>query len=105
MQDYEPDFYPASAERMWAEGTYRIGLPCLAASPWLRDVVRERYGVERARGVRATASTSTSTARRRPARARRRSLFYARPATPRRATELGMLALDGAGRAAARTRA
>ena len=44
VQDYEPDFYPASAERMWAEETYRMGYPCIGASPWLRDLMRERYG-------------------------------------------------------------
>ena len=44
VQDYEPDFYPASAERLWAEETYRMGYPAAGASPWLRDLMRERYG-------------------------------------------------------------
>src|SRR6185503_433100 len=44
VQDHEPDFYGASAERGWAEETYRQGLHCIAASPWLAGLVRDRYG-------------------------------------------------------------
>jgi glycosyltransferase involved in cell wall biosynthesis len=91
VQDYEPDFYPASAERIWADTTYRMGYPCLASSPWLRDLLRERYGVraemfeygvdfDRYRRLNLPRTEDTV-------------LFYARPATPRRATELGVLAL------------
>ena len=43
VQDYEPEFYPTSAERMWAEWTYRQGLHCICASPWLAGLVRDRY--------------------------------------------------------------
>ena len=35
VQDHEPDFYSASAESVMAEMTYRQGLHCIAASPWL----------------------------------------------------------------------
>jgi glycosyltransferase involved in cell wall biosynthesis/GT2 family glycosyltransferase len=91
VQDYEPDFYPASANRIWAEATYRMGYPCLASSPWLRDLLRERYGAQAEvfeYGVdfeqyhRFDAERDEETV-----------LFYARPTTPRRATELGVLAL------------
>ena len=44
VQDHEPDFYAVSAERLWAEWTYRQGLHCVSASPWLAEVVTERYG-------------------------------------------------------------
>jgi glycosyltransferase involved in cell wall biosynthesis len=93
VQDHEPDFFPASAERMWAAGTYGLGLPCLTSSPWLKQVVQERYGVTRAEvfeyGVDFDAYRPES-----GPREPRTVLYYARPATPRRATELGMLALD-----------
>jgi O-antigen biosynthesis protein len=93
VQDHEPDFYPASAERMWAEGTYGLGLPCLTSSPWLKQVVQGSYGVERAEvfeyGVDFDAYRPTD-----GPRDPRTVLYYARPATPRRATELGMLAVE-----------
>jgi hypothetical protein len=44
VQDHEPEFYGTSAERMWAESTYALGLPVVAASPWLAALVRDRYG-------------------------------------------------------------
>lgn len=92
VQDFEPDFYAASAERMWAEETYRMGIPCICASPWLRDVMRDRYeataesfelgvdfGTYRDLGLRRDPATIA---------------FYARRITPRRATEMGLLALS-----------
>jgi glycosyltransferase involved in cell wall biosynthesis len=91
VQDYEPEFYPASAERLWADETYRMGYPCLASSPWLRELLRERYGAD-AEVFEYGVDLDVY----RPLESERRAqsvLFYARPATPRRATELGMLAL------------
>jgi O-antigen biosynthesis protein len=92
VQDYEPDFYGASAERLWAEETYRMGYACVAASRWLAVLVSERYG--------ATADTfelgvdlDTYRALDVPRRGDT-VVYYARPATPRRATEMGLLALD-----------
>jgi glycosyltransferase involved in cell wall biosynthesis len=93
VQDHEPDFYPASAERMWAESTYGLGLPCLPSSPWLEQVVRDRYGVERAQAFEYGVDFDVYRPSGGP-RDPRTVLFYARPATPRRATELGMLALE-----------
>src|SRR6185503_14518041 len=92
VQDYEPDFYPASAERMWAEQTYRMGYPCLASSPWLRRLLSERYGAE----VESFEYGVDFDAYRPLAEPRDENtiLFYARRATPRRATDLGMLALE-----------
>jgi glycosyltransferase involved in cell wall biosynthesis len=92
VQDYEPDFYPASAERMWAEQTYRMGYPCLASSPWLRRLLSERYGAE----VESFEYGVDFDAYRPLAEPRDNNtiLFYARRATPRRATDLGMLALE-----------
>ena len=91
VQDHEPEFYPTSAERLWAEWTYRQGLHCVCASPWLAEVVTDRYGAS------ATAfDLGVDHAAYRPLPTHRREdlvLFYARAVTPRRAVPLGVLAL------------
>jgi glycosyltransferase involved in cell wall biosynthesis len=92
VQDHEPEFYPTSAEREWAEWTYGQGLHCIGASPWLAELLRSRY---------AASATSFDLGidhdRYRPADVPRRTdqvLFYARAVTPRRAVPLGLLALE-----------
>jgi glycosyltransferase involved in cell wall biosynthesis len=89
--DDEPEFYPTSAQSRWAEETYRAGLLCLAGGAWLRDLLRERHGADAEAfhfGLDHDAYAD---------RGRKRDpdtvLFYARPHTPRRGTELGILAL------------
>ena len=91
VQDFEPDFYPASAPRLWAEETYRMDYLCVTASPWLSDVLRADYaaatetfelGVDHDQYRRLDLPRRADTV-----------VFYARPSTPRRATELGILAL------------
>jgi glycosyltransferase involved in cell wall biosynthesis len=91
VQDFEPDFYPRSAESLWAEDTYRMGLPCICASPWLRDLLRRRYGAD-AEAFELAVHTEHYRDLGRP-RDPDTVVFYARPATPRRGTELGVLAL------------
>lgn len=46
VQDYEPSFHATSAQSLWAEETYRMGLRCLVFTPWLRDQLVERHGAE-----------------------------------------------------------
>ena len=91
VQDHEPEFYPTSAERLWAEWTYRQGLHCVCASPWLAEVMTDRYGAS------ATAfDLGVDHAAYRPLPTHRREdlvLFYARAVTARRAVPLGALAL------------
>jgi glycosyltransferase involved in cell wall biosynthesis len=89
VQDDEPEFYPASAERLWAERA--LVLPAVTAGAWLAERMR-------ARGLRATPfelGIDHAVYRPQPAvpRAPERVLFYARLATPRRAVPLGLLAL------------
>ncbi|HLH14808.1 MAG TPA: glycosyltransferase family 4 protein [Solirubrobacteraceae bacterium] len=92
VQDHEPDFYGASAEALWAAESYGLGLHCIAASPWLAQLLRERY--------RASASHFDLAVDHdvyRPSDASRREdlvVFYARAVTPRRAVPLGLLALE-----------
>jgi glycosyltransferase involved in cell wall biosynthesis len=91
VNDHEPDFYPASTELVLAEDTYRHGMHCIAASPWLRDLLIDRYGasadafqlgVDRDTYHPLPIERSTDTV-----------IYYARHATPRRATPIGLMAL------------
>jgi O-antigen biosynthesis protein len=91
VQDYEPDFFPASAEARWAEQTYSEGLFHATAGPWLAQLLRERFGARVdwfALGVDHDVY--------RPLEVERRSdmvIAYARRSTPRRAVPLVLLAL------------
>lgn len=91
VQDYEPDFFPASAEARWAEQTYSEGLFHATAGPWLAQLLRERFGARAdwfALGVDHEIY--------RPLDAERRDdmvIVYARRSTPRRAVPLALLAL------------
>jgi O-antigen biosynthesis protein len=91
VQDHEPEFYPSSAERLWAEWTYRQGMHCVCASPWLAEVVTDRYGASATAfnlGVDHATYKALPTHRREDL-----VLFYTRAVTPRRAVPLGALAL------------
>jgi glycosyltransferase involved in cell wall biosynthesis/GT2 family glycosyltransferase len=91
VNDHEPEFYATSTERVLAEDTYRHGLHCIAASPWLRDLLRERYGAD-ADAFQLGVDGSTY----RPLELKRRTdtvVYYARHSTPRRAVPIGMMAL------------
>ncbi len=92
VQDHEPDFYGASAQALWAGDTYRRGLHCIAASSWLADLLRERYGASASHFDLALDHDVY-----RPSREPRRGdlvVFYARAATPRRAVPLGLASLN-----------
>ncbi|TML04047.1 MAG: glycosyltransferase family 4 protein [Actinobacteria bacterium] len=92
VQDHEPEFYGTSAQRLWAEQTYALGLHPICASPWLAGLVREGYGVEASAfdlGVDHETYTALPTHRRDDL-----VLFYARAVTARRAVPLGLLALE-----------
>jgi glycosyltransferase involved in cell wall biosynthesis len=91
VQDHEPDFYSASAEALWAQQTYRQGLYCIAASPWLAELLRGRYGAQATHFDLAVDHVVY-----RPTGEPRREdlvVFYARAVTPRRAVPLGLAAL------------
>ncbi|MFN2616492.1 MAG: glycosyltransferase [Thermoleophilaceae bacterium] len=46
VQDDEPQFYPSSAQSLWAEEVYRMGYRCVSYGPWLAEMLRERWGLE-----------------------------------------------------------
>lgn len=92
VQDHEPEFYGASAERLWAEWTYSQGLQCICSSEWLAKTVSTRYGAKAAwfnYGVDHDIYTALPTHRRDDL-----VLAYGRAVTERRAVPLAVLALD-----------
>jgi glycosyltransferase involved in cell wall biosynthesis len=91
VNDHEPDFHPASAEHALAADTYRHGLYCIAASPWLRDLLIERYDTP---AEAFQLGVDHDVYRPRPAARRRDTvIYYARYSTPRRAVPIGLMAL------------
>jgi glycosyltransferase involved in cell wall biosynthesis len=92
VQDHEPSFYPASAEALWTEATYRMGYRCIAYTPWLADLLRDRYELEVAEldcGTDLDTYTFAGQERREPGLI----AVYARQETPRRAVELAFAGL------------
>ncbi|MDA0171525.1 glycosyltransferase [Solirubrobacter taibaiensis] len=91
VQDHEPEFFATSAESLFAARTYEAGLYVIAASPWLRDLVHDRYG---ASGTFFELGVDHAIYH--PREVPRRTdtvIFYARDVTARRAVPLGLLAL------------
>jgi glycosyltransferase involved in cell wall biosynthesis len=93
VQDHEPEFYGTSSEALWATETYRQGLHCIAASRWLAELLRSRYGASASHFDLAVDHDVYRSTVARPGDGER-VLFYARAVTPRRAVPLGLLALD-----------
>jgi glycosyltransferase involved in cell wall biosynthesis len=102
VQDHEPDFYGVSAEALWAAQTYRYGLHCIAASAWLAELLRARYGASAShfdlavdhRVYRPQEDGMHRGGERQAGGAGAASVaFYARALTPRRAVPLGLVAL------------
>jgi len=93
VQDFEPWFYASGSAASFAEETYRFGFVGITAGNWLADMLSREYGM-------TTHALSFSYDRElyrplpRKDPEKRRVFFYARPNTPRRSFELGMLVLD-----------
>jgi GT2 family glycosyltransferase/glycosyltransferase involved in cell wall biosynthesis len=91
VNDHEPEFYAASTEHELAADTYRYGLHCIAASPWLRDLLIDRYDTS---AEAFQLGVEHDTYHPRPIERRRDTvIYYARYATPRRAVPIGLMAL------------
>ncbi len=91
VNDHEPEFFSTSTERVLAQDTYRHGLHCIAASPWLRDLLIERY---RASADAFQLGVDHDAYRPLPIpREPATVIYYARHATTRRAVPVGLMAL------------
>lgn len=92
VNDHEPEFFPTSTESRLADDTYRHGLHCIAASPWLRDLLIETYGVSADAfqlGVDHEIYRPLDVVRRHDT-----VVYYARHSTDRRAVPIGLMALE-----------
>lgn len=89
VQDLESMFYAPGGAATLAENTYRMGFHGITAGAWLSRVLRDRYGMEADHfDFGCDAASYTLQDQRRDG-----VVFYARPSAPRRAFELGVLAL------------
>ncbi len=91
VQDYEPYFYAVGSEAALAENTYRFGFEGITAGGWLAHKLHADFGMKTASfefGANRELYNLTNRDK------RKEVLFYARPVTPRRGFELGILALE-----------
>ena len=92
VQDFEPLFYPMGSEYVLAENTYRFGFYGTTAGGWLAKKLHDEFGMQTdhfdfgADRERYNLVTEASQ--------RKEVFFYARPVTPRRGFEMGVLALE-----------
>jgi O-antigen biosynthesis protein len=91
VQDFEPYFYPVGSESILAENTYRFGFHGITAGGWLSTKLHDEYGMKTDHFDFAVDKTHYSLVNRGE---RREVFFYARPVTPRRGFELGIMALQ-----------
>ena len=92
VQDHEPSFHPVGALSVLAEDTYRMGFHAITAGAWLSGMLRADFGMQADPFEFGCDLSSYSLA---PHCGPRRGVaFYARPGAPRRAFELGLMALE-----------
>jgi O-antigen biosynthesis protein len=92
VQDFEPWFYPVGSHSALAENTYCMGFHALTAGRFLADKLRADYGM-----TADAFAFGCDTAKYHildHAQMRDGIVFYAKPDTPRRAFELGVMALQ-----------
>lgn len=92
VQDFEPFFYGVGSYYYFAENTYKMGFRGITAGYWLRDKLRDEYGME-TMGFRFAYDKDLYKPHVKKDDVDR-VLFYARPYTERRAFEVGVLALE-----------
>jgi len=91
VQDYEPNFYPMGSEYLLAEETYKFGFKGITAGDWLKNKLRDEYGMQTESFLFSYDKNIYQKKEKRDDV--KRIFFYARPVTPRRAFELGLLSL------------
>ena len=92
VQDFEPFFFAHGSDYIFAEETYRLGFKAITAGNWLAEKLAHEYGVET---IPFRFSYDAGLYHPHPRRDPhiKRVFYYARPVTPRRAFELGLLTL------------
>lgn len=94
VQDHEPSFFAAGSTSLAAEMTYHEDLDCICAGPWLKKLMRERYGRWATHFWLAADQQVYYPPVGKLTNEIPRLAFYARTSTSRRAVELGVLALN-----------
>jgi glycosyltransferase involved in cell wall biosynthesis len=92
VQDDEPQFYATSAQSIWAEETYRMGYRCIAYTPWMADILRDKWGLE-ARWFECGTDLDTYRFAGEDGREPGSIAVYARRETERRAVDLALAGL------------
>lgn len=93
VQDFEPWFFPVGSESVFAAETYNFGFHCITAGEWLGTQMKMKSDKESVAFHFSYDAEIFWPAKVKDSRTNLRVLFYARPPTPRRGFELGMLAL------------
>ncbi len=91
LQDFEPMFEPSGTYSALAENTYKLGLHGISTTPFTAEKARKGYGMttdEIELGIEPSEYYLLNEG------PRQKIVFYARPVTPRRGFELGVLALE-----------
>ena len=92
VQDFEPYFYAHGSEYEFAENTYKFGFRAITAGDWLKNICINEYGLKaESFGFSYDKALYTPKMKTNPTK---RIFFYARPVTPRRDFELGLIALN-----------
>lgn len=91
VQDFEPYFYSVGSEYEFANNTYKFGFRGITAGDWLKDICINNYGMK-AESFGFSYDKELYHAKEKSDKVKR-VFFYARPVTPRRDFELGLLAL------------
>jgi glycosyltransferase involved in cell wall biosynthesis len=91
VQDFEPSFFPAGSEEILASNSYRFGFHGITAGGWLSQKLHEEFGMPTDHFDFAVDSSTYFVTNHEP---RTEIFFYARPVTPRRGFELGILGLQ-----------
>ena len=98
VQDDEAIHFPRGAEQLLADATYDMDLDAVCASPWLAGRMEARGRWARGFHLAADRDVYRPKPTQEPDPDWPRIAFYARVSTPRRAVELGLLALEALAR-------
>lgn len=91
VQDFEPLFYPMGSEYILAENTYRFGFTGITAGGWLSQKLEKEYGMK---CFNYDFGSEPKLYELKNTEKRKEVFFYARPITPRRGFELGLMTLQ-----------
>ena len=95
VQDIEYMFFAPGSRYEFARQTYQFGFRGITAGPWIAEVLRREFNMEcSVFGFSYDRDSYSSAGRRLLPAGKKRVLFYARPETERRGSELGLLALS-----------